>query len=211
MLLHAGVALADPDYGAAFSALLQEEDGAALDARSLLVLQLVVERCRGAGSRWAPYVSFLPAAYGEGSRLPGGRRSWMLVCENSFSGVVFERAVCGLASATTCDQNNMCSPVLYPLPTHTHPSSFHHPNLINIQTPTTEHTDRRPLLVERPRAQPAEGHAAAAGGGALPVRPRHADGLAAAAGGAEDAAAGGAASGGWGCSGGRRSGGRCGG
>jgi hypothetical protein len=36
-----------------------------LDMRSLLVLLLVVERCKGRASSWHPYISFLPETYGE--------------------------------------------------------------------------------------------------------------------------------------------------
>jgi hypothetical protein len=63
LLLTPAAAARDPDYGPAF-ARLRAEAGAALDGRGVLVLQLAVERCRGAASAWAPYVDFLPAAFG---------------------------------------------------------------------------------------------------------------------------------------------------
>ena len=40
-------------------------DAVPLDMRSLLVLLLVVERCRGPASFWYPYISFLPETYGK--------------------------------------------------------------------------------------------------------------------------------------------------
>lgn len=92
LLLHGALAFDDPEYGGAFRALAAEEAAAAasattaaaagvptaqggggaaaaapavpLDGRALLALLLVVERCRGAAARWAPYVSFLPEAFG---------------------------------------------------------------------------------------------------------------------------------------------------
>jgi hypothetical protein len=44
---------------------LQEEAGPELDQRCLLVLLLVLERCRGQDSFFAPYCNILPATYGE--------------------------------------------------------------------------------------------------------------------------------------------------
>lgn len=43
---------------------LQEEAGPVLDQRSLLVLLLVLEKCRGQASFFAPYVDLLPPSYG---------------------------------------------------------------------------------------------------------------------------------------------------
>lgn len=63
LLLHAGAALADAEYGPAFRAL-RHEAGGELDQRCLLVLALVLERCRGDTSAWAPYIAMLPEAYG---------------------------------------------------------------------------------------------------------------------------------------------------
>ncbi|CAG9460311.1 unnamed protein product [Pedinophyceae sp. YPF-701] len=62
LILHAGLAQDDVDYGPDFRALAREE-GASLDARFLLSLLLLVERCRGAESFWAPYVAVLPRTY----------------------------------------------------------------------------------------------------------------------------------------------------
>jgi hypothetical protein len=46
---------------------LQAEVGTeVLDQRSLLVLFLVLERCRGAASAYAPYINMLPLEYGAG-------------------------------------------------------------------------------------------------------------------------------------------------
>lgn len=46
---------------------MQAEAGAALDHRWMLCLLLILERARGRTSKWAPYISILPTAYGAGS------------------------------------------------------------------------------------------------------------------------------------------------
>lgn len=48
---------------AAFRAL-QQQEGTKLDERSILCMLLVLERCRGAASQWAPFISVLPEQYG---------------------------------------------------------------------------------------------------------------------------------------------------
>ena len=63
LLLHAGLATADTDFGAAFSALAAEV-GRELADRFLLCLVLLVERVKGASSAWSPYISMLPQTYG---------------------------------------------------------------------------------------------------------------------------------------------------
>lgn len=68
LLLHAGAALHDAEYGAAFKAL-QHEAGSDLDQRCCLVLALVLQRCRGAASAWAPYIAMLPQCYGALARM----------------------------------------------------------------------------------------------------------------------------------------------
>ncbi|KAF8068238.1 Setd3 [Scenedesmus sp. PABB004] len=69
LLLHGGAALGDAEYGRAFAALLAEAPPGAtwLDARGLLILLLVLERCRGAASAWAPYVDALPERFDDPS------------------------------------------------------------------------------------------------------------------------------------------------
>jgi hypothetical protein len=64
LLLYGARAYQDAEYGPAFRRL-QAEAGPALDQRSLLVLLLVLERCRGSDSFFAPYVLILPTEYGE--------------------------------------------------------------------------------------------------------------------------------------------------
>jgi hypothetical protein len=91
LLLHGGLAFQDPLYGPAFTALWRRYNGGdptttrtssrknssrsnegsaaaapvVVDLRVMLVLLLVVERCRGQASRWSPYLNILPASYGE--------------------------------------------------------------------------------------------------------------------------------------------------
>lgn len=45
--------------------LLQEVGSQVLDQRSLLVLLLLLERCKGQQSAFAPYIDLLPQTYGK--------------------------------------------------------------------------------------------------------------------------------------------------
>jgi hypothetical protein len=80
-LLRGELAYSDPDYGCAFEELRRrccdddagenednEEEpvvvgGGPLDSRAALVLLVAIERCRGAESRWGPYIAALPTEY----------------------------------------------------------------------------------------------------------------------------------------------------
>lgn len=62
-MLHAGLASEDPTYGKAFCALLAEVASELAD-RFVLCLVLLVERIKGDASKWKPYITMLPTAYG---------------------------------------------------------------------------------------------------------------------------------------------------
>ncbi|MEW5305262.1 MAG: hypothetical protein WDW36_007817 [Sanguina aurantia] len=62
LLMHAGLALKDAEYGAAFRQL-QTEAGAALDPRSMLCMLLVLETTRHQLSFFHPYIAALPETY----------------------------------------------------------------------------------------------------------------------------------------------------
>ena len=62
-LLHVGAAQRDPVYGPLFSQL-ELQANAEMDARYMLCLLLILERAKGPKSAWAPYIDFLPTAYG---------------------------------------------------------------------------------------------------------------------------------------------------
>eukprot|EP00798_Chlamydomonas_sp_ICE-L_P020720 gene20720-27532_t len=61
LLLHAGCAYEDAEFGEAFRILSNE--GAGQDPRNILGLLLVLERSRGDSSKWAPYIYILPRQY----------------------------------------------------------------------------------------------------------------------------------------------------
>ena len=63
ILLHADAAQNDSSYGPLFAAL-QAEAAGELDKRCMLCLLLILEKVKGQGSKWAPYIDFLPAVYG---------------------------------------------------------------------------------------------------------------------------------------------------
>lgn len=63
ILLHADAACNDASYGPLF-ATLQAEAAGELDKRCMLCLLLILEKVKGPGSKWGPYIDFLPAAYG---------------------------------------------------------------------------------------------------------------------------------------------------
>ena len=44
---------------------LLDEVGKELDERYLLCLTLLIERCKGSDSVWAPYIDILPKTFGE--------------------------------------------------------------------------------------------------------------------------------------------------
>ena len=66
-LLHVGAAQRDPVYGLLFSQL-ELQAHAEMDARYMLCLLLILERAKGSKSAWAPYIDFLPTAYGRPSQ-----------------------------------------------------------------------------------------------------------------------------------------------
>ena len=53
------------DLQSAFAALLQSENAAEIDERTLLVLTLLAERAKGDSSKWAPFIGILPQTYSE--------------------------------------------------------------------------------------------------------------------------------------------------
>ena len=62
LLLHAGHCKEDAALGQAFSKL-RTAAGAEMDDRHLLCLLLIVERAKGAKSRWHQYINYLPQSY----------------------------------------------------------------------------------------------------------------------------------------------------
>jgi len=66
LLLEASLATS-PDYNLqpAFAALLLLDGAEEIDERTLLVLTLLLERAKGAASKWAPYIAILPRTYSE--------------------------------------------------------------------------------------------------------------------------------------------------
>ncbi|KAK9823277.1 hypothetical protein WJX72_001533 [[Myrmecia] bisecta] len=62
LLLRAELALQDPVYGKALTALAAEA-GPSLDERFLMCLLMIIERCKGESSLWGPFLAVLPRTY----------------------------------------------------------------------------------------------------------------------------------------------------
>jgi len=63
LLLHAGTAFEDPEFGQCFRQIAQEAGLNGADLRPILCLLLVLEKARQDSSRWSPYISILPESY----------------------------------------------------------------------------------------------------------------------------------------------------
>jgi hypothetical protein len=66
LLLEASLAVS-PKYNLqpVFYALIESDTASEIDERTLLVLTLLLERAKGASSKWAPYIDILPQTYSE--------------------------------------------------------------------------------------------------------------------------------------------------
>ncbi|GAX85353.1 hypothetical protein CEUSTIGMA_g12770.t1, partial [Chlamydomonas eustigma] len=61
--MHHGQAIKCPEFGVAFQTLLQHEVSLVHDKRQILCMLLILERCKGSLSHWAPYIDILPETY----------------------------------------------------------------------------------------------------------------------------------------------------